>query len=390
MGRFVMRKALGTLVGVAALALVGCADDDTASGLRNRSGSTNQERETPAESSPSAAGAPSAAENACATVQAPTVLSDAKDARDVHIAGTGVFYKAGPKVFRVLKDGTGRKELYTSPNLVRSFVDKTTMILIESTADSPEATLRVIDAIKPAVDEGGQAPEPALPDFPTAADGATPGTTTATNYNAAGTWVFASDESFFYLLADTGNGDTIFQVSKANPAVRTEIAQSPNVITNPQIASSAVWYVRDQQRIFKVALADEENGIEQGEPTEVFGIGYASCSLAVNETNAFCSVGTAVERRDLTGGNPKTILDAQQSKTQARFGATIARDGTLFVRSEAPDEKVKHVIRSIKPSADAAEEGFVACGRNMVTDLDVDGTNVVWAEENTGVFIAPR
>ncbi|MBX3224810.1 MAG: hypothetical protein KF795_30120 [Labilithrix sp.] len=383
-----MQKALGIVVCGAWLALVGCADDDNGSGLRGRSGSNH--RGDDAAQTPGAESQPTSAENACAAVQPPTALADAKDARDVRIAGTAVFYQAGAKVFRVLKDGTAKKELYTSPDLVRTYVDKTAMVLIESTPDGPEATLRVIKAIKPADKDGQPAPEPAFPDFPTAADGATPGVTAATDFNAAGTRVFASDESSFYLLADTGAGDTIFKVSKDNPNNRTALAQSANVITNPQIASSAVWYVRDQQRIFKVALADEENGIEQGEPTEVFGIGYASCSLAVNETAAFCSVGSAVERRDLTGANPKTILDAQQSKTQALFGATIARDGTLFVRSAAPDEKVKHVIRALKPSGDSADESFVACGRGTVTDLAVDGTSVAWTEEGAGVFLAPR
>ena len=383
-----MRKTLGIFVSLAALAMVGCADD-AASGLRNRTNTTNREAEGPPAAAPEAADTQTTtAEKTCAAVQPPTALSDAKDARDVYVAGAAVFYQSGPKVHRVLKDGTGKKEIYTSSNLVRSFVDATTMILVESTGDSPEATIRVIKAITPDVKEG--APEPAFPEFPSAKDGAPPGIATATNFNAAGTRVFASDEASFYLLADTGNGETIYEVKKDNPAAQKALAQSPNVITNPQIASGAVWYVRDQQRIFKVALGDEENGIPQGEPTEVFGIGYASCSLAVNELAAFCSVGSAVERRDLTGANPKTIFDAEKSMTQARFGATIAHDGTLYVRSEAPDEKMKHVIRAIEPKADAAEEKLVACGRGMVTGLAVDGTSVVWTEESAGVFVAPR
>ncbi len=380
-----MRKALGVFVSLATVAMVGCADDGTAPGLRNRSGTASGDTESAGSATPTHSDA-TPAERACAAVQSPTALSDAKDARDVHIAGSAVFYQSGPKVLRVLEDGAGKKEIFTSSNLVSSFVDDTALILVETTGDAPEATIRVIKAIAPTDKDGVQAPEPAFPEFPAASEG----TSTGTNFNAAGTRVFASDESSFYLLADTGNGDTIIEVSKDNPAAQTVLAQSPSVITNPQIASGAVWYVRDQQRIFKVALADEENGIPQGEPTEVFGIGYASCSLAVNELAAFCSVGSALERRDLTGGNPKTILDAEKSITQARFGATIARDGTLYVRSEAPDEKVKHVIRAIQPTADAAQEKLVACGRGMVTGMAVGGTSVVWSEENAGVFIARR
>lgn len=110
----------------------------------------------------------------------------------------------------------------------------------------------------------------------------------------------------------------------------------------------------------------------------------------MDELAAFCSVGSAVERRDLTGANPKTILDAEKSMTQARFGATIAHDGALYVRSEAPDATVNHVIRAITPKADAVEEKLVACGRGTVTGIAVDRTNVVWTEENAGVFIALR
>ncbi|MBX3263590.1 MAG: hypothetical protein KIS78_23100 [Labilithrix sp.] len=384
-----MHKALAVFVCGAVVASIGCADDDAGPGLRSKSGSSHR-GDVAGETTAGSDTAPTSAESACAAVKPPTTLSDAKDARDVRIAGSAVFFQAGAKVFRVLKDGTAKKELYTSPNLVRSYVDATVMVLIETTPEAPEATIRVIRAIAPEGNDGQPAPEPAFPDFPTAADGALPGVTAATNFNAAGTRVFASDETSFYLLADTGDGDTIFQVSKDDPNARTALAQSANVITNPQIASGAVWYVRDQQRIFKVALADVDNGVEQGEPTEVFGIGYASCSLAVNERAAFCSVGSAVERRDLTGANPTTILDAQKSKTQALFGATLARDGALFVRSAAPDEKVKHVIRALEPSGDAVEETFVACGRGMVTDLAVDGASVVWTEEGAGVFLAPR
>ena len=388
MGRFAMRKALGIFVSVATvIGMVGCAADDIAPGLRSRSGATNVGADAPAAAGPATtATTETPAEHACAAVQPPTTLSDAKDARDVNLAGAAVFFQSGPKVYRVFKDGTVKTEVFTSSSLVRAFVDATTMILVETTGDAPEATIRVIKAIFPEAKDGEPAPPAAFPVFP--ADGQ--GVATATNFNAAGTYVFASDETSFYLLADTGAGDAIVEVKKDDPATRTTLAQSPNVITNPQIASGAVWYVRDQQRIFKVALADEENGIPRGEPTEVFGIGYASCRLAVNELAAFCSVGTAVERRDLTGGSPTTILDAQKSITTARFGATLAHDGTLYVRSEAPDEKVKHVIRAIEPAPGSAQEKLVACGRGMVTSLAVDGASVVWTEEHGGVFVAPR
>lgn len=384
-------RGVGVLVFGAMVALVGCADDEAAPSLRKGAptgADTATTSDEPSEG-PSAP-APTAAELACAAAPAATTLSDAKAAKDVRIVGQAVFFQHGSTVARVLKDGTSAKDVYASPDLVQSYVDRTAMLLVETTANTPEATLRLIKATLPEAADDEVAPEPAFPEFPEGKDGVAPGVAVATNFNAAGTRVFAADETSFYVLADTANGDAIVKVSKDNPATRTVIVTSPSVITNPQIASGAVWYVRDNNRVFKVALADEANGVLQGEPTEVFGIQYASCNLAVAESAAYCSVGTALERRDLTGGNPMTVLDAQRSKTQALFGPALNHDGAIFVRSAAPDAQVKHVIRSVQPGQGAADEKLVACGRAMVTDLAVDGTHVVWAEEGAGVFIAPR
>jgi hypothetical protein len=385
-----MRGALAVLVG-AMVALVGCADDDTASPLR-RGGPAGSDGVTTTDDqsgAPSETGA-TPAELACAAAPAATALSDAKTALNVRIVGQAVFFRDGSTVKRVLKDATGAKDVYSSPNLVQSFVDRTAMLLVETTADAPEATLRVIKAVAPEVKEGEQAPpKPVFPEFPAVKEGVAPGVAVATNFNAAGTRAFASDETSFYVLADTANGDTIVKVNKNNPAVQTVLVTSPYVISNPQIASGAVWWVRDNNRVFKAALADEENGVPQGVPTEVFGIQYASCNLAVGESAAYCSVGIALERRDLTGGNPMTILDAQKSKTQALFGPALNHNGSIFVRSAAPDAMVKHVIRAIRPGEGTAEEQLVACGRALVTDLAVDGTHVAWTEEGAGVFIAP-
>lgn len=395
-----MREAFGVFVcGLVAL-MVGCGDDESLSGTR-RGTSDDSVKSAGAEkgSAPAAPGsgtsdtppgtdgpALTSAETACAAAAAPRTLVEEVGAKDVNIAGTAVFFQVGSRVVRVLKDGTEKKDTYTSPNLVRTFVDKTAMILLEATTTSPDATIRVIKATKP-VAKPGDPPltDAAFPEFPEGTATAQVGTTAATNYNAAGTRVFASDETSFYLLADTAAGDAIYKVSKDNPGTRTLLAQSPNVISDPQIASGAIWYVRDQQRVFKIPM---EEGTA-ATPVEVFGISYASCSLAVTEQAAFFSVGTALESRDLTGGSPATVIDALKSKTQARFGATRTQQGSILVRSGTPDEKVQHVIREIRPGTGTVDEKFVACGRALVTDLAVDATNVVWSEA-AGVFIAPR
>jgi hypothetical protein len=380
-------------MGAVAAILAGCGDD-TATGLRKSSGNpgvgTNGgDNQTAPAATP--------AETACAAAPAATALSDVKNAGSAFIVGKAVFFQSGTKILRVLKDGTGKKEIIDSPNMVGFYADKNALVLVETTGNAPEATIRVINAINaPAAPAEGQAPppEPEFPEFPAdlvTAGGAIGGIATATALTAAGARAFASDTTSFYLMADDANGaTTIIKSDKANPAAQTTILATNNEISNPQLASSALWYVRDGNRVYKIALADPANGVAQGEPTEVFGIQYAACNLAVGDNAAFCSVGTALERRDLTGGNPLTILDATKSKTPARFGKATNFSGSLFVQSEEPDAKVKHVIRAVKPSATGAEESFAACGRNMVTSLSVDSTHIVWTEKDTGLFMAVR
>jgi hypothetical protein len=392
-GRCVMLVALRIIVCSAVAGLVGCKGYD---GVRD---------DAPKVIGPNSPGtAQTSAETACAAAKPPTPLSDAKDATDIHIAGKAVFFRSGPTVQRVLKDGTDKRSVYASLTLVHAYVDATSLITVEANTRTLEATIRVItagSARQPSNPLDG--PFPLVPGFPDVTapptEGDFAGSAAATNFNAAGTYVFASDETSFFLHADTDTGDAILRVSKVNPALSTTLVAAANAtIDNPQIANGELWFVRDQKRVFKSKLVDDQTDPDKigfgigvgGEPTEVFGIGYASCTLAVNDTAAFCSIGTAVERRDLTGGNPTTILDAQKSKTQADFGPTLIHDGVLFVRSEAPDARVKHVIRELKPVATGIEEKLVACGRGMVTDLTADASNVVWTEDGAGVFITPR
>jgi hypothetical protein len=320
-------------------------------------------------------------------VAAPTVLSNAKDVRDLRIVGSAVFYQSGTKIFRVGKDGKGQTEVFSSPDLIRAFVDKTALLTIESTANANNATLRVIKATS--------ADDAAFPDFtppppdPAAAPPADPkapaplaGTTAAANFNATGAQVFASNDDSFFLLADTDNGDTFVHVDK-DAVTQDTIAATANIISHPQLVGTDIWYVQDQQRIFKV-------GIDDGDAKEIFGIGYATCNLAVNDTSAFCSVGSAVESRNLKGGDPMTVVDAKTSKTPVRFGAALAHGTTLYVSSDGPDPNLKNVIVALQSASTPADEKLVACGRGDVTNITVDDTSVAWTELDGGVFIAPR
>ncbi len=378
-----MRGSLAVL-GVGAVVWSGCTSE-TGPGFR-RGGATQAPAEAAASDTSTAPA--SAVEAACASAPAATSLAEGI-AKDVRIAGSAVFYQSGTKVLRVLLDGSNKGEIYTSPDLVSSYVDADALLAVETTGNDPNATLRVIKANAPAVAPGKDPVAAAFPEFAVAAPGA--GTMAATAFNSAGTRAFASDATSFYVLADTAAGDAIVKVSKADPNTQTTLVAGDNVVlTNPQITNNALWYVREAQRIFKVELGDEATGIAVGQPKEVFGISYANCSLAVNESATCCSMGSGLERRDLKGGNPMTILDLQKSKTQARFGATVSAQGSLYVRSEAPDALVKHVILAITTGTDVADEKLVACGRGAVTDLAVGASRVVWTEETGGVYSAAR
>jgi hypothetical protein len=383
MATIVKYAALGMFV--CGSALVGCGSDSSPVARHVGAITAAPPAPTPPAPAPAPASAsPNPAVVACAGVAPPTQLKEVGDARDVLLVGGAVFFTSGSSVLRVGKDGKDEKVVFTSENLVHAYVDKTAMIVLEATVDAPDATtLRVISASP----DGATSD---VPEFPVPQDGAELGTTARTNFNAAGTQVFASDDTGFYLLADTADGSALVKVNKADPTTQTTLATSANVVTNPQISGGALWYVRDAQRVFKVVLPDDANGVAQGDPTEVFGVTYSSVNLAVNDTGVFFTAGTTLERRDLTGGSPATIFDAQQSKAPAPLGAAVARDGALFVPSNAPNAEVKNVIRSLKPGAGPAEEKFIACGRELVTSLQVDATSVVWAEQEKGVFIAPR
>jgi len=396
-----MRSALGMFVGVfVAAALVGCGGDDSSPGLRNGKTETNAPGapNNSGTTDPAGGGVTTTpAEQACASAPVATALSDVKDAKDAHLAGKAVFFTSGPKVLRVTKDGKATKEIYTSTDLVRSYVDATSLIVLEAAADAPDTTtIRVIKAnpadVTPNADPAAPAivPSKDFPEFPAAKDGAL-GTTTTTNFNAAGTRIFASDETSFYVLADTAAGTTIVRFKKDTLA-QTNIVTTTNAIKNPQVASNAVWYVRDEQRVFKVAInvTDDNGNVTDavGEPTEVFGVSYSNVNLAVNDSAAFITTGEAIERRDLTGANPTTIFDAQKSKVSARLGMSTINGGALYVGSEQADAKVKHVIREVKLGA-TGDERLIACGRSLIGGMAVDAANVVWTEES-GVFIAPR
>lgn len=384
------------LVGAMTVATVGCAGDeatDSLAGRRtNKSDNSNNGSNAGGDNPGAETGTTSAAVTACNAVAAPTALSDVKDVSDLHVAGTAVFFQSGASVNRVLKNGANKKSVFTSTNLTHSWVDTKGLLIVETTGpDNPNATLRAFNAnVEPPTEDNPNPAIPAFPEFPVnEGEGGPGGATANTNFNAASVNVFSADDANYYLTADDGNGNTlIVAVNRGNPGAQTILTTREKVVSNPQIASSAVWWVEEGNRIFKAALPTEEQG--PGTPTEVFGI-PETCGLVVNESAAFCSVGTSIEQRDLTGTVKPALMDVTASKTpDAKFGLPIYFDSHLYLRPSNPDLEIKNVIRAIATSA-SPDEKLIACNREgTITGIAVDKDNVVWSEAGVGVFMTTR
>ncbi len=142
--------------------------------------------------------------------------------------------------------------------------------------------------------------------------------------------------------------------------------------------------MRDSKRVFQLSLDDTQ---QQQTPTEVFGIGYDACDLAVGTAHAYCSTTGVIEQRDLTGGSPKELLDAMKSSIASPFGTAVAQADGVLVRSATGDPALKDIIRSVGSTGD---EHLVACGRGPIAGIATDGTNVAWVETGAGLFAAKR
>jgi hypothetical protein len=314
-------------------------------------------------------------------VTAPTALSTVDlNATDVRIVGGVVIYRDGARVVALDPTTSARRELYTSPDLVHSFADDAVLVTIES-PNPPDAVLRIRQATG------------ATPADPTKLGADL--TVTPDSWSAGGTTVFGSDATSLYVLADvTNQGDTIYKVSKADPTVMTALTQLDAAsLGDPQLAGSDVWFVRDQKRVYRITqTVDATDPLDlvttPGPASEIFGIGYADCKLAVGGSHAFCSTGTALEQRSLTGGDLQTVFDAKKVASPTLLGSALFGADTVFVRSlpSGPADALKNGIHAIK----GTDDRLVACGRDMINAFAADSTSVVWAEQGKGVFRAPR
>ena len=374
-----MRFHLGLLV-IGSVALVACGSEDSG-GIR-RGPSTSRET-TPGAGDTSVTPGSAPGAGACPTgvPEAKALSTTDTNARNVRIVSSGVIFQDGTRVLKVDTQTNVRTSLYESPDLVSSFADETVLVTIES-PNAPDAVLKVM----PAGQTTGEKP-------------ALPLTATLANWNAGGTYVFASDATSFYVLADVANqGDTIYKVSKADPNTMTELASLNAPLGDPQLAGNDIWFVREQKRVYKVAqtvedpagpgdvLGEKETTAEPA--TEIFGIGYADCKLAVGGSHAFCSTGKSLEQRDLKGGNMTTVFDSQKGAAPTLLGSAIYGTDTVFVRSlpATATDALKSGIRAVSGTT----EKFVACGRDPINSFAVGPTTVAWAEQGKGVFLAPR
>lgn len=381
-----MRLCLGLLL-AGSVALVACSGDD-GGGLRLSNGPAAAPGAGTVAGGGASTTAPGPAAVACpTTVPAATAISATDlNATDVHVIPGAILFRSDLKVIRIETTGTGaRSEPYVSPDLVHAYADADVIVTIES-PNPPDAVLKVMPV---GVTTGA-------PPGPTKTDGAL--TATPANWSAGGTSVFASDATSFYVLADvTGQGDTIYKVSKADPNQMTPLANlDQSSLGDPQLSGTDLWFTRDQKRVYKVtqAPADPVNdpagllGTTASEPKEIFGIGYAKCNLAVGGTHTFCSTGKALEQRDLTGGNLETVLDAQKMSSPTLLGAAQFGTDTVFVRSlpSTTTDALKNGIHAIK----GTDDKVLVCGRDAINSFAADGSKVVWAEQGKGVFSAPR
>lgn len=377
-----MRLYLGLLL-VGSVALVACSGGD-GGGLHLANG-PGTGASTPAPttgSTPSAAPGPAAV--ACpATVPAATSISATDlNATDVRLIPGAIVFRNDIKVIRIETSSGARSEAYVSPDLVHSFADADVIVTIES-PNPPDAVLKVMPV----------GPTSGTMNQGLGTDNAL--TTTPDNWSAGGTYVFASDATSFYVLADvTNQGDTIYKVSKADPNQMTQLANlDQSSLGDPQLSGTDLWFTRDQKRVYTVKQtvdpADPTGATTTAsDPTEIFGIGYATCNLAVGGTHTFCSTGKALEQRDLTGGNVETVLDAQKMSSPTLLGAAQFGTDTVFVRSlpSTATDALKNGIHAIK----GTDDKVLVCGRETINAFAADDTKVVWAEQGKGVFSAPR
>ncbi len=373
-------KRLGLVVSV--LGLVACGGGNEGP-MRHAGGTkpggdatgasgTNGGGATPGATTGDAPGAPPPAPACPAGVPAAKMLATDGNAADVQLVNGMIWFRTDTSIVTMAKDGSARATKYTSPALLRTYVDATSMLHVES-PNPPEAVL-----VRTTLD--GQVL-----------------TRQATNFIAAGARVFGDDGEYDYLVAEVENGvgDTVFRLSKTTQALEP-LANfgegDENAISSAQLAYPNVWFVRGQKRAYEVVQTPQTDGngdivgFAPQPATEIFASSADACRLGVANGAAYCSNGTALVKRDLKGANPTTVLDETMSAVKAAIGAPRVSGDALALE---PDASARTVIRLIGATG---KESILACGRDGIGEVAVDNDSVVWAESgaNKGLYLAPR
>ncbi len=366
-----------------------CSGED--GGTIRRSGTPGSEQTPDPTTQTAPQGNPTSNAVACPTdTPVAKALGNATNAADVRFSQGSVVYRDGIHVMRVKKDGTDARDIYTNADLVSSFADDTFLVTIES-PDPPAAVIRIMAAGYTTPGPGGLPADDGT-GLPPGGVALNPG------WNAAGTYVFASDALAFYFMADVPNqGDTIYKVDKKT-RLMTQLAQLQAPLGDALLSGTDVWFVRDGRRVYKVAQTavdptDPTKEITKAQPAqEIFAMGYADCRLAVGGARTFCSTGAALETRDLTGANMATVLEGPKAQPSFVLGPVMYGADSLFLHSlpSSAADPLKHGIRAIKVNGTKAEEKSIACGRDEIRAIAADATMVVWAENGKGLFGAPR
>lgn len=332
--------------GLMLLLATGCAEDAPKQQLRDASGT-----QTPVNGA--ATTTPASGAQACAAA-APAALATDADATSVRIVGSIAYYQAGPRIMRVGLDGSGATKVHEAPGLTSFWADETSIVAVTSSEAEDDANLNATIVVIPVA--GG---EPV---------------TTATNYLAAGTHVFAGDATNLYVFADTADGDTLVQLDRATGAETVLVPGEGYVVNSPQLANGSIWYVRGGNRVVKYTLPTEEDA-EAAKPLEMFAVGETSCVLSVGPTEAYCTTPTRIESRDLTGGAPKVL----KSTTEQAIGQSLYAHGSSLVIGASKE------VRELKVSG---EERVLVCGREGIAQVSVSGNKIAWAEKGKGIFTA--
>jgi hypothetical protein len=342
--RMMQTKIFGLVAGIV---LLGACSDEADSGGRKYNGTNGPGANDPGTSTDTGPKCP-------ADLGQPTNLAPEGEATDVGLADNLVFFRVGTKVVKIGKDGSGRADVYTSPNMVNAYTDGKTIVAVES-PDPPNAVFKV-SAVGSNPDEATQID---------------------TEFVVGGAKIFGADAESIYTSGETEGGDNLYKFARQDSGGLETLAETGGVVSDPQIAGGFLWYVKDSTEIFKLALTG-------GEPTLVTSV-PGGCGLAVGANKLYCTTNAVLEERDLAGANPRKLGEITTSKVPVGFGTGIAAGDVVVARSSSGDGPLKNVLRSVGGTG----EKVIACGRETIGAMAADATSVVWTEPGKGVFIAP-